>query len=206
MIRRTACCVVLAILGTSSATICRADEIAELKVRVMALEKRCAELEVGLRALQAQARPEERVAAKRADARQRMRRDVELYTPEQLREIESLYQVANQKWQSEAARKSLRTLVEKYPKANRTGCALLYLGQMTHDDEQIAYLKQVIADHGDCFYGDGVQVGAYARFVLAQVYLKGAKPEKAKSLLDEIRSNYADAIDHEGHSLPTQLP
>jgi TolA-binding protein len=183
-----------------------ADEIAELKARVTALEKRCAELESGLRALQAQNRPEERAAAKRAAARDRMRRDAAVYTPEQLQDIESLYQVANQKWQTEVARKSLRTLVEKYPKANRTGCALLYLGQMTHDDEQIAYLKQVIADYGDCFYGDGVQTGAYARFVLAHVYLSGANPDKAKTLLEEIRSNYTDAIDHEGRSLLTQLP
>ena len=130
-------------------------------------------MEGGLRALQAQARPEERAEANRAKARERMRRDQELYSPQQIQEIESLYQVANQKWQTEAARKSLQTLVEKYPKANRTGCALLYLGQMTHGDGQVAYLEQAIADHSDCFYGDGVQVGAYARFLLAQVYRKG---------------------------------
>ena len=104
------------------------DEIAELKARMTALERRCAELESGLRAIQAQTRPEDRAAAKRAKARQRMRQDVEAFTPQQLREIESLYQVANQQWQTEAARKSLQTLVEKYPKANRTGCRLIVPG------------------------------------------------------------------------------
>ena len=77
---------------------------------------------------------------------------------------------------------------------------------MTHGNEQIAYLKQAMADHSDCFYGDGVQVGAYARFVLARVDLKEAEREKAKTPFDEIRSSYADAVDHEGRSLLTQLP
>ena len=138
MIRFIACCVGIVALWASSNTICLADETTELKARVTALEKRCAELESGLRASRRRPVPEERAAANRASAHKRMQRDAEVYTPQQLQEIESLYQVANRKWQSEAARTSLRTLVEKYPKANRTGCAVLYLGQMTRNNKQIA--------------------------------------------------------------------
>jgi hypothetical protein len=36
-------------------------------------------------------------------------------------------------------RESLKTLVDNYPKANRTGCALLYLGQMTSGNEKEGY-------------------------------------------------------------------
>jgi hypothetical protein len=160
----------------------------------------------GPKTVQPQAAAEERAAAKRADARVRMRRDKELYTRQQLREIDALYQVVEREWRTEAARKSLQTLVEKYPKANRTGCALLSLGRMRHDEERIAYLQQAIADHSDCCYGDGVQVGAYARFLLGRVYFERTDLDKAKTLFDEVRSNYTDAVDHEGRSLLTQLP
>ena len=125
---------------------------------------------------------------------------------QQLREIDALYQAVQRESQTEAARKSLQALIAKYPKANRTGLALLSLGGMGHDEEHIAYLQQAIADHSDCFYGDGVQVGAYARFLLGRVYFEGANLDKAKSLFDEVRRNYTDAIDHQGRRLLTQLP
>jgi predicted Zn-dependent protease len=200
MNRRTASCLAIALLCAFPAATCSADEVADLKARVTALEKRCEDLEKKLTTLLARSQSEG-PAAPRAKARERMRRDAETFTPQQLREIESLYQVANQNWQTETARKSLRKLVEKYTKANRTGCAVLYLGQMSEGDAQISYLKRAIADHSDCFYGDGVQVGAFARLLLAQVYLKNNAPEKAQPLLDEIRKNYPDAIDHDGRPL-----
>jgi PEGA domain/HEAT repeats len=139
-------------------------------------------------------------------ARERMRQDSQAFSDQQRSEIESLYQVANQKWQTQQARDVLKTLVEKYKKANRTGCAILYLGQMSQGDEQIAYFKQAIADHSDCFYGDGVQVGAFARFLLGHVYLDSGKPDLAKKLFDEIRKDYPDAVNHSGSSLVAQLP
>ena len=71
---------------------------------------------------------------------------------------------------------------------------------------EIAYFKQAIADYGDCFYGDGVQVGALARFLLGRVYLDNAKADNAKALFDEIRNGYPDSIDHNGNSLVEQLP
>jgi lipoprotein NlpI len=135
-----------------------------------------------------------------------MLRDEKDFSQQSLHEIESLYLVANKKWQTEEARQSLKTLVQKYKNANRTGCAILYLGQMSQGDEQIAYFKQAIADHSDCFYGDGVQVGAYARFLLGQAYLKSGKADEAKALFGEIRRDYPDSVDHRGNSLVAQLP
>ena len=80
------------------------------------------------------------------------------------------------------------------------------LGQRGRAEERITYLKQAIAEHGDCFYGDGVQVGAYARLLLGRLYFEDADPDKAKTLFDEIRNSYADAVDHQGRSLLAQLP
>ncbi len=145
-------------------------------------------------------------APQQVKARERLRRDQKAYSPEELREIESLYQVANRQWQTEEARNSLKTLIEKYKKANRTGCAILYLGQMSGGEEQVDYLKQAIADFGDCFYGDGVQVGALARYFLGHAYLKSGKADEAKALFEEIRRDYPDSVDHSGRSLVEQLP
>jgi hypothetical protein len=138
-------------------------------------------------------------------ARKRMQQDLS-FSDQERQEIESLYQVANKQWQTQEARDSLNTLVEKYKRANRTGCAILYLGQMSHGDEQIAYFKQAITDHSDCFYGDGVQVGAFARFLLGQVYVQSGQLDLAEALFNEIRKEFRDSIDHSGNSLVAQLP
>lgn len=144
-------------------------------------------------------------AGQQIKARKRMQEDRQTFSDQELQEIESLYQVANKKWQTQEARDSLNKLVEKYKKANRTGCAILYLGQMNSGDQKIAYFKQAIADHSDCFYGDGVQVGAFARFLLGQAYLSSGKAEEAATLFEEIRKYYPDSVDHGGKSLVAQL-
>jgi TolA-binding protein len=194
------------LLLVSCVGVCAADEVGELKARMAALEERVGDLEKALKQSLAKASPEQLRAQQQAKARERMRRDSKAFSPQEVREIETLYQVANKKWQSQEAKDSLKTLVQKYRKANRTGCAILYLGQMSQGDQQIAYLEQAIADHSDCFYGDGVQVGALARFFLGRAYLNGENADKAKSLFDEIRKDYPDSIDHGGRSLIDQLP
>jgi TolA-binding protein len=181
------------LLLVSCVGVCAADEVGELKARMAALEERVGDLEKALKQSLAKASPEQLRAQQQAKARERMRRDSKAFSPQEVREIETLYQVANKKWQSQEAKDSLKTLVQKYRKANRTGCAILYLGQ-------------AIADHSDCFYGDGVQVGALARFFLGRAYLNGENADKAKSLFDEIRKDYPDSIDHGGRSLIDQLP
>lgn len=137
----------------------------------------------------------------RVKARERMCKDLETYSQDELRDIETLYQVANKKWRSEEGKESLRKLISKYSSANRTGCALLYLGQMSTGGEQINYLKQAIENFSDCFYGDGAQVGAYARFILLYRYRNDGEKEKAARLAEEIQTDYPDAIDHRGRKV-----
>ncbi len=190
----------------ASPALCSASELDELKARVAALEARLTSLVKSLQPSIAKAKTEQLRAAQQLRARKRMRQDSTNYTRDELRSIESLYQVANKQWGTEQARESLRTLVQKYGKANRTGCAILYLGQMSHGKEKIQHLQHAIEQFGDCFYGDGVQVGAYARFLLGQDYLSHNQPRKAKKRFDEIRDQYPDAIDHRGNSLVALLP
>ena len=132
---------------------------------------------------------------------QRMAQDRKNYTQKQLDEAEQLYQVANQKWGTREAIESLQTMIKKYPNLDRTGCAMLYLAQMSQGDERAKYLQDCIDEYNDCFYGDGVQVGAYARLLLVEDYKSQGETEKAEALFNEIKTKYADAIDHNGDLL-----
>ena len=133
--------------------------------------------------------------------------DRKRYNEAELREIEELYQIANKKFNSAEAQESLKKLISKYSCANRTGCAVLYLGQMCPDRPQAEeYLRQAIANYSDCWYGDGVQVGAYARFYLAGYYRQSGKNQEAEKLYQEIRDKYPDAVTHNGKPLANEFP
>ncbi len=196
--------VFLALLISFTATSALAEDsakVAALEKRIGQLEKRVAELEAALGPILLKKKAESLVVLQRKKAKERMRKDLDGYTREQLREIENLYQVANRKWRSEEGKDSLKQLIEKFDKANRTGCALLYLGQMSKGKEKEKYLRKAIDGFSDCYYGDGVQVGAYARFVLAHYYKSIGEDEQAAKLLKEINGKYPDAIDHNGRRL-----
>ena len=135
----------------------------------------------------------------------RMAQDRDKYTAEQLREAEDLIRVADQKWRSPEAIESCQTIIKKYPGTDRAGCALLYLAQTSQGDERIKHFQDCIEKYNDCFYGDGVQVGAFARFILARDYRSHGEKQKAEALLAEIRSEYADAIDHDGNLFVDRL-
>jgi hypothetical protein len=122
-----------------------------------------------------------------------------------LRDAETLYQVANQKWGSPEAADSLQTMIKKYPDVNRTGCAVLYVAQMSQGDERAKNLQACIEKYNDCMYGDGVQVGVYARYLLAQDLRSKGDTKKADELSNEIKTQYADAVDHSGSLLLDHL-
>jgi len=138
-------------------------------------------------------------------ARQRMREDRDEYDNEELREIETLYQVANKNWRSDEARSSLETLVKKYQRANRTGCAVLYLGQMSSGDQREKYLRKAIEDFSDCYYGNGCQVGGYARYLLAAFLKEKGDVDGAETIVAEIRKEYDTATGHNGKLIVSYL-
>jgi hypothetical protein len=172
---------------------------------IVLLTLNVAQLEKELEPVLARQAMENRQQALREQFAKRMAQDRQKYTQDQLREAEQLYQVANQKWGTLEASNSLQMMIQKYPDLDRTGCAVLYLADMSKGGERAGYLQDCIDKYNDCFYGDGVQVGAYARFLLAEDYRSNGQSDKAKALFSEIKARYADAIDHGGKLLVDSL-
>lgn len=220
----------LASPGARAQDAAKDEQIRELQAKVQKLEARLAEVEKLLATLmpkageaakdqaQSPAQPgaagaataEQAPPAQRqklqALAKQRMRKDLQKHTPDQLKEAEALYQVANKNWRTPEAKQSLEQMVAKFPNVNRTGCAVLYLAQYSTGEERERLLKEAIEKYDDCYYGNGVQVGAFARFLLGLDYQSKGEADKAKEVFDEIRTKYADAITHRGESLVAKLP
>lgn len=191
----------IALLIATVASVCSAHENPALEKRVAELEKKVTALEAAMAPIMEKERVEQVVIEQRNKAKARMRQDSQHYSKDDLRKIESLYQVANKKWRTQEGKDSLEILIEKYDNANRTGCALLYLGQMNQGDEKEENLKRAIDDFSDCYYGNGVQVGAYARYHLAYYYKETGKQDKADELFAEIKELYPNAISHKSRLL-----
>ena len=179
----------------------KSNDVAQLNQRIDQLEKQVQEMSQVVEPLKAQQIRDNRRAALHEQFTKKLAEDSRKYSPEQLSEAEQLYQVANQKWGSDEATESLQTMIKKYPDINRTGCAVLYVAQMSQGDDRGRYLQDCIQKYNDCYYGDGVQVGAFARFLLAQDYRSKGDQSSAARLSDEIRTRYAEAIDHSGNLL-----
>lgn len=173
--------------------------------RMVALEKRVADLEEKLAPVLEEERVKAVAAQQRGIARERILMDAEFLIRHDLNLIEKAYQAAEQNWKSDEAKKTVAFLYEKYPAANRTGCAVLALAQATEDDEQLRLLKQAIEKHSSCFYPSGVQVGAYARLYLGMRYKRDGKDAEARKLFDELRTAYPDAVDHKGQLLTSHF-
>jgi beta-lactamase regulating signal transducer with metallopeptidase domain/nitrous oxidase accessory protein NosD len=142
------------------------------------------------------------VEKNRQAARRRAQEDRQRYTFEELGEIEKLYQVANTKGKrTDEAKASLKQLLEKYDKANRTGCATLYLGQASEGTERLEYLTRAVEKFSDCYYLNGCQVGGYGRYVLALTLWDKGERDKARALLAELKTTYKDATDHRGEPM-----
>lgn len=181
-----------------------ADESLLLQ-RIIALEKHIAELEEKLAPVLEQERIKDVVKKQKILAHNRMIMDAETHPRHDLNIIEKLYQTANQDWNSEDAKKAVALLQERYPRANRTGCATLTLAQSSDGDEQLKLLQQSIDQYADCYYGNGVQVGPYARLYLAMRYKTDNKDKKANKLFTEIRTRFPNAVDHKGNLLSSHL-
>ncbi|WP_372369275.1 M56 family metallopeptidase [Candidatus Uabimicrobium sp. HlEnr_7] len=138
----------------------------------------------------------QKISEQQFKAKERMRQDLLLYSAEKLQEIENLYQKANQNRRNEQANGNLKQLLKKYTKSNRAGCAILYLAQMSQGKKREEYLLKAIENYNDCYYGDGVQVGAYAKYILALYYKKTFEKKKGDRLFRDIKNKHPYAIDH----------
>ncbi|MES2924991.1 MAG: hypothetical protein V4819_25775 [Verrucomicrobiota bacterium] len=174
------------------------DDPAALREKAAALEKRLEELEN-------KDKPDRKLERQREEnqtkARNRAAEDSRHYKPDELAEIEALYQVANKNWRTDEAKTSLKKLLDKFDKSNRTGCATLYMGQMSEGKERIDYLTRAVEKFSDCYYLDGCQVGGYGRYVLALTLWESGEKEKARALLGELKTKFKDATDHKGRPM-----
>ena len=141
----------------------------------------------------------------RAKAQERMRQDLAVYSREDVRKLEELYQSANKDLRGPNAKEILKQVVEQFPKSNRAGSAVLYLAQLSSGAEREGYLKSAIEAHGDTWYGNGVQVGALARAQLAALYAASDRLAEAKALAKEITDRFPGAVDHNGRPLAEAL-
>jgi hypothetical protein len=145
------------------------------------------------------------VEALRVKARERMQKDLAIYSREDLHTLEELYQSANKYLSGPDAKGILMRVAQEYPKSNRAGSAVLYLAQLSSGAERESYLKTAIADHEDSWYGDGVQVGALARVQLAAFYVAEGRSADARALAKEVAERFPAAIDHGGRPLVDAL-
>ena len=75
---------------------------------------------------------------------------------------------------------------------------MLYLGQLSDGPERENYLATAIADFSDCFYGNGVQVGGFARYLRIYDLREQGMADEAAKLETELRENHPKAISHSG--------
>lgn len=109
----------------------------------------------------------------------RMAKDTIFYPKEERIEIENPYQSCPPR---EGKRNRPSPLpCWRFPKANRTGCAMFYLAQDWARQKRTRLLKQAIQNHGGCRYDNGLQVGAMARYRLINALMETGKQEEAKN-------------------------
>ena len=194
----------MSVMAASSTVLAQtnSDEVVQLKQRVVQLEKQVQEISQFLEPLRGQSA----IIASRRKAlsekvSKRIAEDREKYPSDQVINAEKLYSLVSQKGGTPEASESFQTMIEKYPEMNRTGCATLYVAQRSQGDQRVKYLLDCIEKYDDCMYGDSVQVGAYARFLLAREYSSKGEDKKAEQLYTEIKTKYSNAIDHGGNLL-----
>ena len=178
------------------------DDLATLRARLSASEQRVAELQ---RARSTAGSPSDLLGAQRQRARLRLLQETARFSKAELEHIEALYQPANRTPASPEALRDLQKLLEQYPHSNRAGCARLYLAQTSGAQEAEALLRSAIATCTNCWYGDGVQVGAFARYQLAALLVRTGRASEAEPLHAELRTFFADALDHNGAILVDRL-
>jgi hypothetical protein len=145
----------------------------------------------------------ERMRSYRGKFEQRYGLDVRTRTAAKVVEVEKAYQAIEHNFGSPECIEAHKKFIKQYPGFNRTGCALSELAGMSElaSPETEQYYKECIQKYDDCYWGDGVQVGPFAKFNLAICYKHTGQDAEAEALSKEIKDSYPDSIDHEGQLL-----
>ena len=93
-----------------------------------------------------------------------------------------------------------RALIERFPEQNRAGCAAIYLAGLQlsgkNYQEAIETLTLAAEKYDQDRYGDGVEVGGYAYFLLAKAYCETGEYEKAAASLRNLVDKFPYASGH----------
>lgn len=128
-------------------------------------------------------------------AHDRVAEDEAKFTPEELREIEALYQSAKRAATTDDLATGFQPLFDRFPAANRTGCAILLLARMKTGPERAGLLKTAVSQHSDAWFLDGTRVGGVARLMLAADADLAGNADVAAQWRAEIQQNYAGDLD-----------
>lgn len=182
------------------------EKYSDLEKRISELEERVSDMEKALGGKfkadsSNKAKPKNIAEIKKEalqKAKQRRLQDLSVYSRAEIDEIEGLYQDAKRNLRSRKSQKSLKKMTQKYKRANRTGCAILLLAEVSKGRKKESYLQEAAKEYHDCYFGNGVHIGPWARYLLANYYRKNGKTKKAEELLAEIKEKYPNAIDKRG--------
>ncbi|MFL2859145.1 MAG: hypothetical protein ACJ0BW_00195 [Pontiellaceae bacterium] len=169
------------------------------------LELRVKQLEKQINILLEKEIEDDAAKNERSKALYRILRDGEVYSREELREAERIFRFISNSSTDVSVEKELSILREKYPAANQTGCALITWALNQKEESKITALNEVITNHSDCYFSDGVNVGAFARLYLALHLRSINEIDNSLLLINEIKSSYPYAIDHKGIRLIEHL-
>jgi len=142
------------------------------------------------------------VERQRTLAKQRIEKDREVYSDTELAEIEKLYQ----SFTNTLDLATVQTLIDKYPRANRTGCALYTAASNRPGAVRDKLLRAACEQFGDCYYENGAIVGAQARVQFAHRLASTGHKDEARKLWREIVEQYPDAIFSGGSKVIDILP
>ena len=181
------------------------QEITKLQEQNELLKEMVIKLEKAIEPIAEEHNRNARRKALRKRFEERSKADEKIYSQKEIEEAWKIHLKGQNSWGTDKAKRLLKKVIEKYPESNLAGCSALYLGQMSTRQEKEKYLKAAITKYSDCFYGDGVQVGAYATYLLAKYYQEQGKNDEADKLFNDLKEMYPDAIDHRGNLLNKNL-
>ena len=144
----------------------------------------------------------------RLRAKARAAEDETTFTPDQLAEIEALYESNRAMGIVMDVRRravALETLVRTYPQSNRAGCAVIELAKMAKGEARHRLFEQARDRHADAWFDNGAQVGAVALAYLALDLASADRLADAERIAAEIVRRYPDAVDTTGHPLEDVL-
>ncbi len=137
-------------------------------------------------------------------AKERYANDSKKHSAEDLKAFEELYKSVTKG--GIEGRTALLKLVNKFPDLDRTGCAVMQYAALCKGYERSNYWNMAQRDFSDCYFMNGVSVGALARYHLAREAFKNGDVQKGQRLLSEIKSKFPDAINGRWQRLLSEDP